>query len=408
MGAVRRILRDLLPGPVRERYHRHALRRDFGIDRSRGTRRPTKLDAAFPPGLNIVGYWDSPSGVGESARALERAAVAAGIGVARIDVPPPSPGEGSATGARYDVNLYHVNADGAAGAVEELGPALHAGRANVGYWYWESDTFPPRWRDRFDYFDEIWVATEYARRAIERLSPVPVEVVPPSVEVESPPARRTAFGVPDTAPLFVTIADPSSGIERKNPAAAVRAFARAFPPSERAALVAVCRGAGRVAGLSEELRRAAAGSAVEVIDRTLRREELEGLLAACDAYVSLHRAEGFGLPIAEAMSLGKPVIATDYSGNRDYLDASTGYPVRWTPWALERAAGPYDAGTSWAEPDEAHAAEALRAIAADPAEAARRGEAGRRRIRELYAPEVSGRRIARQLERLRSRLKGGS
>jgi glycosyltransferase involved in cell wall biosynthesis len=407
MGSVRRLLRDLLPGPVRERYHRYALERDFGIDRRRGTRRTTVVDPALPQGLNVVGYWDSPSGIGESARALERAARATGVPVTRIEVPGASPG--AAGGARFDVNLYHVNADGAAGAVEELGPAVHAGRANVGYWYWESETFPDRWRDRFDYFDEIWVATDFCRRAIERVSPVPVVVVPPSVLVESAPAPRIAFGVPEKAALVLTIADPSSGIDRKNPLAAARAFARAFSGSSDAAvLVAVCRGAGRVPGLVEELRVAAGGAAVEIIDRTLAREELEGLLAACDAYLSLHRAEGFGFPMAEAMSLGKPVVATDFSGNRDYLNASTGFPVHWSPWTLERAAGPYDAGTRWAEPDEAAAAEALRSVFTNPAGAARRAEAGRRRIRELYAPEVSGTRIASTLHSLRARLRSAS
>ena len=405
MGNLRRTLRDLMPGAVRERYHRYALRRDFGIDRGSGVRRPTRIDDHRPAGLNIVGYWDSPSGVGESARSIERAAAAAGVPTARVDVPDRSRATASSREARYDVNLYHVNADGAAGAVEELGPALHGGRANVGYWYWETESFPEKWIDRFDYFDEIWVATEFCRAAIERVSPVPVALVPPAVGMESVPAARTSRGLPATGLFFLTIADVSSGIERKNPAATIRAFARAFGGSTEAFLLALCRNAERSPGLLEELRRAAEGARVIVLERTLPRPELDGLLSACDAYVSLHRAEGFGFPIAEAMSLGKPVVATDFSGNRDYLDQSTGYPVRWSPWSLPAAAGPYPEGTRWADPDEAHASELIRSIAADRKAAAARGEAAKERIRSLYAPEVSGCRLAERMKQLRSRLR---
>ena len=173
------MLRGLLPTAIRERYHRLALRRDFGIDRRRGTRRPGVIDLGRAPGLNAIGYFASPSGLGQSVRSLADAAERAGIPVSRRE----AAGAEALTGgeAVYDVNLYHVNADAAAATVEELGPRLHSGRANVAYWYWETERFPERWKDSFDYFDEIWVATEFCRRAIAAVSPIPVSVVPPAV-----------------------------------------------------------------------------------------------------------------------------------------------------------------------------------------------------------------------------------
>ena len=403
MRKLRGRLRELLPGPLRERYHRYALRRDFGIDREKGTREPTRLDRHRAAGLNLIGYFDSPSGVGQSARALALAAEAGGIRVERIEAsaaagrrPPRAP---------YDVNLYHVNADGAAGVVEELGPRLHAGRANVGYWYWESEVFPERWRDRFDYFDEIWVATRFCQRAIERASPLEVAVVPPAVTLLTPSAdARPRARLPESAFLFLTVFDALSVPERKNPLGTIRAFVRAFPNPSDVSLLVQASHAEQVPGLRDALREAARGASVLIRNGVLPRSDLDALFAACDAYVSLHRAEGFGFPIAETMSLGKPVVATDYSGSTDYLDESTGFPVRWRRTTLPETIRDYEAGTPWAEPDEDHAVEMLRRVVEDRDEAARRGEAGRRRIAELYAPEAVGRRLASRLKSLRTRL----
>lgn len=403
MRKLRGRLRELLPGPLRERYHRYALRRDFGIDQDKGTRKPARLERHRAAGLNLIGYFDSPSGVGQSARALALAAEAAGVRVERIEAsdaasrrPPRAP---------YDVNLFHVNADGAASVVEELGPRLHAGRANAAYWYWESEVFPARWKDRFAYFDEIWVATRFCQRAVARASPIEVAVVPPAVTPPTPPAQaRPRAGLPESAFLFLTLFDALSVPERKNPLGTIRAFVRAFPNSSDVSLLVQASHAEEVPGLPEAMREAARGASVLIRDAVLPRSDVDALFAACDACVSLHRAEGFGFPIAETMSLGKPVVATDYSGSTDYLDESTGFPVRWRRTTLPETARDYEAGTSWAEPDEDHAVEMLRRVVQDRDEAARRGEAGRRRIAELYAPEVAGRQLASRLESLRARL----
>jgi glycosyltransferase involved in cell wall biosynthesis len=402
MPSARETLRALLPRAVRERYHRYALRRDFGIDRDRGRRRPTVLDAALPPGLNVIGYFGSRGGIGQSTRSLADAAERSGIRVARRSLSR-APGPREAT--VYDVNLYHVNADGAAAIVEELGPRRHAGRANVAYWYWETETLPARWADRFDYFDEVWVASEFCRRTIAAASPIPVQLVPPSVE---PVAARTGpkawAGVDSSDFLYLTVLDARSVPERKKPMGAVRAFARAFPVASPARLLVHISNAGSAAGLARGLEAAAAGTRVTISTGELERADLENLFAACDAYVSLHRAEGFGLPIAEAMAAGKPVIATDYSGSADFLDDTTGFPVRWRYTELREGVRDYDPGTRWADPDEEHAAMLLRLVFEDRTEAGLRAERGRRRILDAYSPQAAGRRIAERLDDLRRRL----
>jgi glycosyltransferase involved in cell wall biosynthesis len=400
---VRRLVRDLLPEPIRRTYHRYALLRDFGIEAGTGRRRVSRLDATFPRGINLVGWFDSPSGIGQSARSLVRAAESAGIPVAKIEASTLDSGRRPA--APYASNLFHVNADAAPSIVELCGPAVHRGRANVGYWYWETEELPARWRDRFSYFDEIWVASEFCRAAIAKGSEIPVAVVPPPVILES--FERSALGSRPGKPgdfRFLTISDAESVPERKNPLGAVRAFARSFPAERSVSLTVKIANADKAPGLVRTLETAAAGARVEIDTSPAGRGEIEQLLADCDAYVSLHRSEGFGLPIAEAMALGKPVVATAYSGPSDFLDETTGYPVEWTPVVLGRALVPYPAGTRWAEPDEAHAARRLAEVLGDRAESTRRGEAARRRIEARYGLAATGRRIAERLDRLLARL----
>lgn len=403
MKKLRGRLREFLPGPLRERYHRYALLRDFGIDRERGPRRPGRIDPRYSPGLNVIGYFESPSGIGQSARSLADAAEKAGISVARLDVSRPP--RALRVSAPYDVNLYHVNADGAAAIVEELGPGLHSGRANVAYWYWESEEFPARWMNRFDYFDEVWVASEFCRSTLAGRSPIPVILVPPAILLTAPAGDvRGRAGLASSDFLVLTVLDALSVPERKNPLGAVRAFARAFPGSSEALLRLQIRNLDRVPGLREALLEAGRGARISITDTTLSRTDLESLLAACDAYVSLHRAEGFAFPIAEAMALGKPVVATGYSGNADYLDETTGFPVAWGYGELPASFRDYEKGTRWAEPDEEDAARLLRRVFERREEAALRGRAAARRIAQLYGQEPVAGRLSFRLEELRRRL----
>jgi glycosyltransferase involved in cell wall biosynthesis len=253
--------------------------------------------------------------------------------------------------------------------------------------------------------DEVWAPTRFCQEAYQAISPVEVRWMPPCVQpTEAVPADRAALGVKPDELLFLFCFDVLSVPERKNPYGLLAAFAQ------------VARGGGRPVRLLlkvnhaetqpeyvADLRRRAEGLPVTVRVGTLRREALNSLTAACDAYVSLHRSEGLGLPLIEAMYLGKPVIATGYGGVTDFLDDDTGFVVRHRLTTLEKSEGPYPAGAVWAEPDVDHAAALMRALANAPESASARIETARQRVRELYSPEAAGERLRRELARIRRR-----
>jgi glycosyltransferase involved in cell wall biosynthesis len=372
-------------------------------------------DASLPPrrsgpeGISVIGWATAPTGVGEACRGTLAALYEAEIPCAlwtldgRTDGAPGAACEEDRQGLPYEPLLFHVNADMMETVQSRIPRSLHLGRHRIGYWFWELSHFPLGLAGAFECVDEVWAPTRFCLESYRAVSPVEVRWMPPCVvPTEAVPADRAALGVKPGEFLFFFAFDALSVPERKNPAGLLAAFAR------------VARGKGRPVRLLlkvnhaeaepdyvEGLRRKAEGLPVTLLTGTLHRDALNGLTAACDAYVSLHRSEGLGLPLIEAMYLGKPVIATGYGGVTDFLDDETGFVVDHRLATLQRSHGPYPAGAIWAEPDVDHAAALMRALADAPESAAPRIAAARRRVLELYSPETAGERIRRELERIR-------
>jgi glycosyltransferase involved in cell wall biosynthesis len=363
--------------------------------------------ARRPDGVNLCGYFRDESGWGAAGRGYLRALRALGCPLALMDLSGLTSNRSRDTSVPafdpehpYDVNLVCVDAGQHFAMQARTGAEFFEGRFNVGAWAWELPGFPASWYDRFAYYDEIWVGTSFIANALTPVSPVPVVRIPP---VLAPAAegsrdegrRRLGLGRDDFAFLFVF--DFHSHLARKNPLATVDAFRRAFRPSDRARLILKT-----VNGRSDPEGLAALSSRVDGVTVSLHdgywpARHVRDLMAACDAYISLHRSEGTGLTITDAMALGKPVIATGWSGNMDFMSVSNSFPVRFELTEIRDGVGPYHAGGVWAEPSVAHAAELMRQVFEDRESARARGLAARRDIAEFGSEDVVASLIRRRL-----------
>ncbi|WP_396134720.1 glycosyltransferase [Cellulomonas sp. ATA003] len=269
-------------------------------------------------------------------------------------------------------------------------------------WYWEVEAFPSEQHVGFAHVDEVWVATDFVRDAVAPHSPVPVLTMPPPLPqvrprgrsgdatpgTTGPDGRGPALArVPTDRPVVLFAFDHLSTTERKNPAGVVTAFRRAFAPGEGPVLVLKSINADRAVADAERLRLLVRDEPdVVLLEEYLSAQDRDGLMAACTVYVSLHRAEGLGLTLAEAMAAGKPVVATGYSGNLQFMTEDNSYLVPWTPTPIPPGHPPYPAGSTWADPDLDAAAALLRRVVDAPDAAAAVGRRAAEDIRALHSP----------------------
>jgi len=364
---------------------------------------------ALLPGVNLAGYFDAALGVGEAGRQVSDALDAIGVPVSPVGlVASHSPG-GEREHARergtapHAINLLCVNADTVPALATDLGHGFVAGRYTIGLWWWEVDRFPERWLEAFEYVDEIWVATDHVADALSPVSPVPVvKITLPVTLPDFERLPRERLGMPEGF-TYLFAFDHLSVFERKNPLALIEAFKQAFEPGEGAALMLKCMNHEvRPEAHAKLLEAAATHPDVHVLDRHVPRAEKDAMIAACDCYASLHRSEGFGLSMAEAMLLGKPVVATGYSGNLDFMTPENSFLVDYDLVEVGPGNDPYPADAHWAEPDVEHAARQLRAVFDDPEAARSRAARGAGDLRRTHSPEPAGKTLARRLVRVRS------
>ncbi len=363
---------------------------------------------ARPPGIDMHGYFGAESGIGQAVRRLWQAARAAGVPAQAHALPAPGFRDAvhevplAAAPPRHSHALVHINADQACRMHAHVAPDRLAGRHVIGAWYWELPRLPAAWNDAFAHVHEIWAASDFAARAFAR-GGVPVHVVPPPVVVpplaqETPAERRARLGLPAEALVVLTAFDFGSFVARKNPLGALRAFQDAFAARENVVLVVKCHGRPRRDAQWRAFAEAAARDPrVLLRHEVMAPHDIAALQASADIFLSLHRAEGFGLWIAETMALGRAVVATQYSGNADFTDPDTAMPVGFRLVPVAAGAYPMGEGQLWAEPDHDEAVAALRRLAADAGLRDRLGAAAAARIAERYSPAAVGARIRERL-----------
>lgn len=373
---------------------------------------PSHVDPqAAGQGVNIFGYLRGQFGLGESAREYARALIGQGYPVAAVDIEldiPHSQNDHSLDAwigqdAPYAASIIFVNPDYFAAASEYIGEARLRGRYLIACWFWELEDIPQEWMPTIDLVDELMVASEFVENAFRKVTnkpilraPLPLNALPDSA------LSREDFGIEAGKFVFLCSFDFNSWVARKNPFAVVDAFRRAFPPDRNdvCLLIKTSNGFRYPMELRAILDLAARDPRIVVRDDIIERPHFIALQRNCDAYVSLHRAEGFGLGMAECMVMGKPVIATGWSGNLEFMNAETACLVDYALVPVEPGQYPHAQGACWAEPDVDCAASWMRKLADDRAFAQAVGERGRAAAASLLAPQKVAARIAARIEEL--------
>ena len=355
----------------------------------------------LPFGVNLIGYARGQFGIGEDVRMAALAMQATGIPFSLYNVEPGREvcqGDDSVDALITDQLPYAVNLLCTTGietarlaAVE--GSALFDGRRTIGYWPWELPEWPEEWRHAYELVDEVWASSRYTYEAYAKSSPKPVRHMPMAVTVDATDGlTRRDFCLPSRRFLFVFSFDVLSSLARKNPQACVRAFKEAFPLGDEPVglVVKAMRATPDSPVWQELLEEAQADRRITIISETLSRGAVLDLYRACDCFVSLHRAEGFGRGIAEAMLLGKPVVVTGFSGNMDFTTPGSAALVDHRLRQVSPEEYPFAGGQLWAEPDVAHAAWWMRRLVEDRWLRQRLAKQGQKLTAATYAPAAVG------------------
>ncbi len=365
-----------------------------------------------PPGVNLVGRFESEGDDADAARGTRATLRAAGVAVAEIALdrdPSLDVARGlllPAHGLPYGLTLVHVGPDELPGVLDRLPLAARAGGRVVGYWFWHLAHFPLELASSCAGLDEVWVPTRFVAAALRPLARVPVHVVAPGLEPLPAVAPSTeTSGVARATRSegegvnFLAVFDARDGGERFSPDALLEAFERARARCGRRLRLHV-HAADADHELRTRLARRAHGLPVTLETRAFARPAFAAQLVACDAFITLPRAESFGRLALHALGQGKPVIVTAGGGPADWLDELTGFPVDSRPGTIERDLPPYPRGALWAEVDVESAAAACVAVAEQPHGAWARASRGQARARLLYGVELAAERWARELARV--------
>lgn len=365
-----------------------------------------------PGSVALVGHPYAPIGMGEHVRCSFRAMRSVGLTPALVDVyglVEPEAGLRTeiapylASGSGQ-INVFHLNGDEIEQSLATLAARHSAsGEYNIVYPAWELARYPPEWARQLERFDEVWAPSRFIQDALVAAVRRPVLHMPLACEVIlSDFLGRRWFGIPESAYAFLFFFDVRSYATRKNPQGVLDAFRRllALRPRAAVALVLKVNGADMAPEAMGELRDSLGelGDRVVLIERTLGDNEVKNLVRCCDSFVSLHRAEGFGRGLIEAMYLGKPVIGTGYSGNMDFMDHGNSLPVDFRLVPLADGDYPHWQEQVWAEPDTGQAAGFMARLVDDPQAGRALGRKAAISVRRDFSYRAAG---VRYLERLR-------
>lgn len=365
----------------------------------------------------VVGHPTAPIGMGEHVRSVWRALQEVGADPVLVDIYGPQgradkelPVEfSSASSASLGngVNIFCINGDEVAQSVTHLRNRnpFSEGSRNIIYPAWELERYPQEWAEELNRFDEVWASSKFTRDAIAKAVAIPVVTLPLACEVARLALMsRRHFGIRESAYAFFFSFDFLSYIGRKNPFAVIEAFRQLITKSPYADVILVLKtnNAVRRPEMKKEFDQAIAGMGdrVLIIDGTLPELEMKALVWLCDCFVSLHRSEGFGFGLAEAMALSKPVIATNYSGNMEFCNDDTAYLVPYDLIPVKPNEYPHWQDQNWADPSVDYAAAIMMRLVDNPRLGKAIGQKARINLLRNFSYLSVGMRYAERLNQL--------
>lgn len=377
-GIISKKTKNIIPQSFRWRIKNRFLKKS--IDDCSKRRQRSPVFGNYPRGINLIGSIRAEMGLGQSCRLVAdmilKCNYPLSIYNARIynsDVSNNlTDGDTSfdsfiSESLPYGINIFHVNPLDLGKVLMQM-PEAWEGRYNIAFWLWELEEFPKEWISYCKLFDEIWVPSEFVAGSIRKVTDVPVHVIPYYVSVpKGKVLNRKDFRLPDGQFLFLLMFDTNSTLGRKNPMGALEAFKLAFPPDDSKIGMVLKINNADEKSLSLLRNELSGYKNIYFLTEKMEKERINSLIECVDVFVSLHRAEGFGLVMAEAMLSGTPVIATNWSSNVEFMDESSACMVNYTLIKNLRREDLYRKGCIWAEPDYRQAADYMKKLAGDKA-----------------------------------------
>ena len=369
--SLKPVLIKILPKKALKKVKKKIINSAF--DKKSYKRIPYKKNA-YPFGVNLFGYIKAQMGLGEGARLIAKALSKTDIPFCVIDTKVGNPFNHNdntfdskiVNKAKFSINIFHINPEQFPSLEISLPQNTWDKRYNIGIWLWELSEFPKEWENAFKQVDEIWTPSHFCYNTFKKVSPVPVTIIPYGIEaVFDANINREYFNLPKNVFLFLIMFDVNSTMQRKNPLDAIRAFKNAFSKDNKDVGIVIKINNANTHAVNTIKSELKGFKNVFIIDKTLSKIEVNSLIKVCDTFVSLHRSEGFGLVIAEAMYLKTPVIATYYSANTDFMSTSTACCIDYKLIKIDKDYSMYKSNQVWAQPDVIQASVFMKILFSD-------------------------------------------
>lgn len=348
-------------------------------------------------GVNYFADFNAVTGIGEAVRGNVSALSLQGVNVKKIHIPLsenqyPFLNDFDST-PEYDINIFHHNPGFQFKKIlKKYPPTFFKNKYNIAYWAWETDIFPKRFHAYLDLIDEIWVPSTFVKKSIAKVTDKPICVIPHQIEIENDDSICfNALNLPEDSFVFLNVFDYGSTIARKNTLELIETFKQSFNETENVWLVLKALPNSSFSRDMYLVHTAISNhQRIILIEDILKQNELMALKKRCQVYISMHCAEGFGINLAQAMLLGKPVIATGYSGNMDFMNHENSFPIPFKLSKIKSSSKTFSPKTIWAYPDMLEAGKIMRWVVENYESASKIAAKGKKFIQENLSPNKIG------------------